>query len=658
MKAQSIWNRQNPITQTPYQSSKGYPYNKENASPSSKFINLLKRKDKKSRESHRNSDSTSNHIPLFDPNELKYLIKRNTNLICANNKSKNFVKSNRITSITKNDSLKTPAQELVNVKDNQSVNKIDYKGLLKVIQSPTKNILKLKDFLPENYRSADKRTTVTALNRSSNQIYGDVSQKRFELKSDRSSPNLKIITIESQTNIKPLAEYRTVYPGFKVNSCCVNHPNKRSKYFIKNAPAFNKDVEITQPGYCSNCTFNLVKNGRNCEEIILGEQSYKENKLSDFLQNLRKEQDNCEYGLQTLTIKGEDMTNRLQKEIGKVDLYFDLLIDNLNKQRSHIAERLINNFTQSSNMLADLRSSLTSFKSEFGVISKDIDATYNMIIETPHVEPFDEIIKCYTSKLEENRQLLKKLENLKVSYERVEFDKKIEAIRHELQVPFEIRCVHYGLIELKSDISNQTYLENDIISKNMQVSLSLSNLLTEERLENGSDIKLANNPQNLALNKSDDKFCRTNNIDSELTHKDASTSEVIQARPGFKVDTYENSIRTQNSMQLLDIQLLHLKGVTSQHGSFQSGNNIESNDQVEVISGNDQLFELERSDLTELFKKPTPDLDVKDDPAEQIREYYNSFMTNRTIKDGRQDPRNDQTDHFKLKDFKSQKVLF
>lgn len=650
--------------------TKGSPGSKENTSLSSKYLGLLKRKDETMKEASGNDKEFCKTISNAETRELKDM-------------GKVFHDSRKTNNKTNNDKLIAFKKEMLILAPKQSAPKENVCGfrtepdyncsfegstLFKAFRSPpVNNKLTLQNSLLNSYNSTGKTKTKSTLSKGSTPTLLSLVERKSECAQDNS-------VRQSIKDPRPLskafgleASYIFVSEDVKVPNRCTNHPDKKSKYYVRDEELLSNDggVEVL-PAFCSNCTFNLVKHGYSCEEIVSKDENFKKAKLSAFLEKLKKQKENCEDVVRILDGKSEACAEILDAEMAKIDAYFDAVIEDLNAQRASISKRLITTYNNSNATLSDFKAAFNDYLGEFKTITQDIDQSYTQIIKNTEIEPFNDILNNYKERIDEFKETNWQLERIKIFSENISFNMPVEVLQSRLNI-------RYELCKEQSKIIDSKVI--DLSTANPDIPVHVMNIIVPDSI---SDFPIEDDPC-YRSNLTDEFFKRSalSNGDVNVSFdKDYKPDPCILnsligiSRLSIKGQDSDRSTgrlstaldRINNSQTQMNNQYMRLLGLVKKTSwSLHEDNHIEEPvaeiEEQEEIDQN--IFEFEGHDAGDMLSKQTPDLSGKTNQSEYLKDYFLALSSNMGDNDIRTNIEQNIVNRNEVRElFKSQKVLF
>lgn len=646
--------------------NKGSPTSKENVSISSKYLSLLKRKT----DSVKNSPRNDNHlIRTTNDRELKELKDFNKVLHESrkDNTSSNKLKATGIKKellVFSTGQISNNNQLLFHRSEADSNINQDSNAIYKTFRSPpVSSKLIAQNNIMSSFNSTGKNRSKSPLGKNTKQALLTYLDKKDDSVIPRSTSSIKNEKEVVRDQILKDSSYTAITKDIKVHNRCINHPEKKSKYYVKDDEIIKgNDDEIILPAFCSNCTFNLVKNGYVCEEIITTGEQFKKEKLAIFVSKLKQDKENCQSFIHVLENKNDIFNQLLNAEVNKVDFYFNSLIENLNAQRNVITERIMGTYNNSNNILADFKYAFSDYLSEFDTIDQDIEATYHKIIKSSELKPFNEILGNYEERINEFKETTQQLESLKIFNERVHFGISADAMKTQLNVKFDINAEYSRIVDTKSIDMGVTRSTDTTPNIRFVVSDSISELPIEDDPYYSQHIA-DDSIRKSAFSKSDVNVSFDKDFQIDLSHTktddncDLTVSKIHESeRSKSKLS---NALeRISNSQSVMNNEYQRLIGLIkkgSQHQMDENNNGLVNDENKDE----NNIFEFESENFNDMLNKQTPDLGVKLDQPEYLKDYYQALSNNVGNTDIRMNIEKNMVYQTEIKDqFKSQKVLF
>lgn len=629
---------------------KGSPSNKENNSfMESKYLSLLKSKRDSTKKSFKNDQKQKRLSKLLSNKSKKDLNRSSTNnwrdsLI---NAKMNKPSTNKLGFFTSTNKQKTSLFKKSDI-DNLIYNS---KVIKKSFRSPpanSKNTMQAK--LINSYNSQGK------IRYQSNEHKND---RRLRLRESRQdNENCPEFSLYSPGNEykrtavqKEQADdsFLQISENMMVKKKCVNHPKKKSKFYSKESEFIDDSSDIPIFfGFCSKCAVSLVKEGYNCEEIMLNNEMIRQSKIRKFLEELTQGKSKCKETITVLEKKKTSLEFNMKTENEQVDSYFSKIFAFLSAQKFKIKERLKLGFGNSTSALDQLIREAKEYNYEFKTIGIDIEENYTNIIKKIELEPFKEILCKYKERLGEFDKIKDNLQNLKLTEESVHFQKRFEDIEKNFDVNCKIRTANSTIFQTTQEQKRSSH-----------------NLYQHENDEVGqaptfSDIEYDDSEEESSNNMKEESF-RKNNTRSDLYisfDKDylKETNQISRLSNVDVNKNYETEFATNQSTQ----KYINILEKMDKPGEKQEKSNEESQTSSENISEH-KVFEIDREGIDDWQLKQTPDLGVKDEPPDYIKNHFEVLHNNAKNSEIIKNLEKNSIGGFK-KDkettFKSQKVLF
>lgn len=229
--------------------------------------------------------------------------------------------------------------------------------------------------------------------------------------------------------------FRFINNNNKLTDFCINHSEKKSKYYLveektemlnqsmtqttKNvlnnnsrindnsiltcgAP-YNQNLNLAAVlgkvgylrGFCSKCAIRLAMNGLNIEELKDDDQQERKARIDSFLDKLGKLQI-LHQKKNICGISGKkDIDMMYCENLDKLELYFKEIIGFLNHEKKNMRDYLLAEKSRVFNKLDDYHFSLNSQTEELLRIRMDIEKNINQIVNNIELGPFTEILQNY-----------------------------------------------------------------------------------------------------------------------------------------------------------------------------------------------------------------------------------------------------------------------
>ena len=624
--------RQNPGGLSAISKTKASPSTKENTSISSKYLSLLKRKPENAKDSPKTDSRPNKTMKGQEAKDFKDFSK-----ILHESKKENTTSSKVKERHPKKDllvfntgqSCANDSQQFFCRNETEPHANFEHNAIYKTFRSPPVNSkLTPQSYLMNSFNSVGKSRTRSPINKPISQNFKKQEENKLAPGNDRRFGNLNAESQLQKNNPSPSVCYISLGDGVKVRNRCSNHPQKKSKYYVKDEKiSTDEDGTKILPAFCSNCTFSLVKNGYACEEIKASEEETKKEKLNAFIDKLAREKENCEAVARILNSKHQTLKQVMDQETSKVDDYFDALVEDLNAQRKAIKKRLGYTYDSSAGILGDFIDAFGDFQTEFSTINQDIELTYDKIIKSSEIGPFNEILDSYKERLSEFREVNEHLEQVSLKTEGVNFRLPYESMSSRFRVNYDIKTDQAKIIDSK---------EIDLSINDGQTQPQVVNIVVPDSI---SDFPIEESPECPPSNL-EDSF-RKSDVNVSIDRGYTTEGQLVKPESfnDITVSNVRESVKSQqklssaldrisNSQSITNNQYLKLLGLMKKETKPQIDDDTENCEEPEGEEADQNIFELENKDLEELLNKQTPDLGCKLDHPEYLQDYYQSMCTN------------------------------
>jgi hypothetical protein len=185
-----------------------------------------------------------------------------------------------------------------------------------------------------------------------------------------------------------------------INEYCINHPDKKSKFYITNN-IFAKDVgnNSLNRGFCSKCSVQMAMKGFSVEEVLKEEEFCRKDRIERFLLLLSNVQKADFIKLNKAQNSQAMMVSHYRTQIDVVEQVFDSISEAILKKKQAMIHR-IGLFKETS--LAQVDSLCSNLKIKIDTVSamkNDIESNLDKIITKIDTHPFNQIITNYEKNL-------------------------------------------------------------------------------------------------------------------------------------------------------------------------------------------------------------------------------------------------------------------
>lgn len=238
-----------------------------------------------------------------------------------------------------------------------------------------------------------------------------------------------------------------------INEYCIDHPDKKSKFYIKNNIFSKEDGDMKlYRGFCSKCSVQMAMKGFTVEEVMREDEFNRKARIEGFLQLLAKIQKNDLIKL-----------NKVQNATALLNAYYKQqqdIVDNvfyeigeILRQKKQIIVHSINLFKETSFAQLDSLSAAIKVKLDtINAMKSDIDSNLEKIITKIDTSPFNQILTNYEHNLDNlNKQITERSQIGKIEIK--------SKFKGEVEVSLK-RLVEEAFVlqKIPIDISQKTHL--------------------------------------------------------------------------------------------------------------------------------------------------------------------------------------------------------
>lgn len=229
--------------------------------------------------------------------------------------------------------------------------------------------------------------------------YSPASNTRHQ--STRSRSHLQESKIDLMFDLESYGGSRiAVNKDLTINEYCINHPDKRSKFYITNN-IFAKDLDggKLNRGFCSKCSVQIAMKGFSVEEVLKEEEFGRKERIEHFLQLLSNVQKTDLVKLNKAQNSQAFLVSHYRKQAGVVEQVFDSIMQTVAEKKQAMLHR-VGLFKETS--LAQVDSLCTNLKVKLDTVAamkSDIESNLDKIITKIDTSPFNQIISNYETNL-------------------------------------------------------------------------------------------------------------------------------------------------------------------------------------------------------------------------------------------------------------------
>jgi hypothetical protein len=263
-----------------------------------------------------------------------------------------------------------------------------------------------------------------------------------------------------------------VRPDILTNEFCIDHPDKKSKFYITNH-IFAKDLGDGKMhrGFCSKCSVQIAMKGFTVEEVLCEEESERKIRIENFLKMLSEIKSNESARISRLKVLTAHTINTYDTDISNTVACFDELQVIIGRAAKLCKDKLIQSKESVLKQLAEVGTLLQTKLDTVKAMKTDIETNIEKIITKIDTQPFNQIIYNYENNLNVFEEDIKKKGQIRISRLKVvhQADKKFKDILTEIikvEKGKEESVVDADVEELAKIMEVDSYSDNSRQSKN------------------------------------------------------------------------------------------------------------------------------------------------------------------------------------------------
>jgi hypothetical protein len=470
--------------------------------------------------------------------------------------------------------------------------------------------------------------------------------------------------------LNPTVPYKGTYIAFndkvKINSHCLIHQEKKSKFYAKSLPL---DTSMSKHGvvrgFCSKCAITLVKNGIECDEWSPEEpfscnclknsngepcvkcmpsnppaldsraenltpvEIQRKDRIAVFWNDLFKNKEACVQTIDALSKKRKENEFGYENQLKELNGYFTELYNALEAKRARAVGQIEKIHDSNLTKLNDYISIFEDTLKEYEVMYSDISDNYRNIIMSIESQAFNNVLKQYRQKIQQFDNLVNEVDSLQLSSTQVTFGRPVEAIKTAFDPRIQISLKSNPAIQHKKIDLDESNKQNSITDDNGNFMDSEIDLPAIEMPSNNrpgsetfrsskgnmtkSDVYISFDPNNSGgrLINVHDSYQQDFDDTFEYNRHGDQTKEFG--------DILKKIDKTQNQCETFYNKLIDR---SCKVVSFPISNRESEKFDHSVIESEERVFEIEsRPDNEDWEQKQTPDLCEKQSPPDHIAEH-------------------------------------
>lgn len=470
--------------------------------------------------------------------------------------------------------------------------------------------------------------------------------------------------------LNPTAPYKGSYISFnekmKINSHCLIHQEKKSKFYAKSLPV---DTSILKSGivrgFCSKCAITLVKNGLECDEWSLEEpvgcsclknsngepcvkcmpshppaldsraenlspvEIHRKERITAFWNDLFKNKDACLQTIDVLSKKQKEDEISHENQLKELNGYFTELYNSLETKRARAVSQIEKIHESNQAKLQDYIAIFEDTLKEYEVMYSDISDNYRNIIMSIESQAFNNVLKQYRQKIQQFDSLANEVDTLQLSATQVTFGKPVEAIKTAFDPKIQISLKSIPAIEHKKIDLDESNKRDSITDDN-------GNFVDSEIDLPAIDIHGDNRHGSETFRSGKGSMTKSDVYISFDQNNTGGRIIDINASENHDLDNVSEHNTSGNQPKKFDEMLKKISKTQYVHENFysqyvphshentdfrKSRNETEEFDQS-IIESEERVFEIDtRPDNEDWEQKQTPDLCEKQSPPDHITEH-------------------------------------
>ena len=481
-----------------------------------------------------------------------------------------------------------------------------------------------------------------------------------------STGKLGLYALRREPNYSPQSNASGAFPGSpssykgpfsslnssKINTFCLNHQDKKSKFFLKDEITTVKVGLQTSNirGFCSKCAVKLVQSGFECLEIepedhsksavsqfheeepeqiteaLSKEENVRKERIENFVEKLGRQRETC---IQTGDVIRDKLTNLSQKrnkQVEEINSHFGEVFRLVEEHRQMITHQIEKNFEKNKTSLEDKLDAFGECQKDFESIHIDIEENFGSIVKKIDLEPFNAILSKYEEKLVEFSKFASQLDSIQLSSSMLRFDFNSEDFRRFIEPTAQI-SLHSSKLVTKQQIDLCDNSEKDMDSINDE-----EHKLHDSGCLRHDESQLLN--ESTHMRRQDDISKSDVFISFDQSHPqhqllalraDEKLDDILEPQSSNATQKYKEILhkisKSQNKQEVYYHKLLH----TGQTGFRKSQKEISQELENSLLASEERYFELENNDNENWEQKQTPDLGEKIAPPEAILSHLNNL---------------------------------
>lgn len=222
-----------------------------------------------------------------------------------------------------------------------------------------------------------------------------------------------------------------------INEYCINHPEKKSKFYITNN-IFSKEVSSSRMnrGFCSKCSVQIAMKGFNMQEVLSEDEFKRKDRIENFLEMLNGLKKSDLVRLNKAQNAADSLAKQYRQKQGVIEETFNQLIEFIRQKKQATLKRFSMMTEGVMAQMEELTSTVKLKLETVAAMKNDIESNLDKIITKIDIAPFNQIIMNYESNLASldsqitEKALIQKVDL--IAKPRIEVERKIYPLLEEL----------------------------------------------------------------------------------------------------------------------------------------------------------------------------------------------------------------------------------
>lgn len=320
-----------------------------------------------------------------------------------------------------------------------------------------------------------------------------------------------------------IKDLSSLVPGF-----CVNHPEKKSKYFLKESVDVS-GASVPNVGLCSVCAVKMAQLSFEVFEVLPEEERLRKDEIDSFGVRLKEVKESCDRLDSAISKNLEIVLEHFAREEESIGVVFEKCHQIFERKKEEAIRSLLQRKKQSRELLLAAQNRNMGHLAEMNHVQKDIAENYDSIIKKMESGPLQEILEKLKEKLEgiASSVQLTQSSNVDVGFGFSQSEKEAEKFMAEFEKAFSLFLT-----------SSSRKIPFYVISLNGQIALKPNQLLPQE-------IKPSHDSRNYYSLSQNGQNSLSNNSISVKSNDLAKNESVYVSFGDSKID-YESAKSTEH----------------------------------------------------------------------------------------------------------------